>query len=144
VQPPRVRGASASALPQLASTNVEGNLHTLPRCLTADRSRCHRGARITALAVWVWALACALSFALAAPFVFRAGRCGTPRAVLARIFLVLDYLVLAVLLLAEIFVQGWSDPTVRFTRGCVAGLGTGAILGTLGMVARRAPGRQSR
>jgi peptidoglycan/LPS O-acetylase OafA/YrhL len=96
------------------------------------------------MAVWIWVLACALSFALAAPFVFRAGRFGTPRTVLARIFLVLGYLVLAVLLLADIFVQDWSDPALRFTRGCVAGLGAGAILGALGLVARRAPGCQSR
>jgi hypothetical protein len=64
--------------------------------------------------------------------------------VLARIFLVLGYLILAVLLLADIFVHDWSDPTLRFTRGCVAGLSAGAILGALGMVARRAPGLRSR
>jgi hypothetical protein len=95
------------------------------------------------MVVWIWALACALSFALAAPS--SSALAGSARrAVLAHIFLVLGYVVLAVLLLADIFVQDWSDPTVRFTRGCVAGLGAGAILGVLGMVARRAPGRRSR
>lgn len=93
------------------------------------------------MAEWIWAGVCVLSLALAAPCALQARRGDEPYASLAVAFLSLGYLLLAMLFVADAFVQRWSDPTLRFARGCVAGLGTGAILGALALLALRA-GRQ--
>lgn len=87
------------------------------------------------MAEWIWAGVCALSLAVAAPLAVQARRRGAPHATLAGAFLVLGYLSLAVLLVADAIVQQWPDPTLRFARGCLAGLGAGAILGAVGLLA---------
>ncbi len=90
---------------------------------------------------WIWALLCALSLAVTAPLAAHAHRRGAPHASLAVAFLVVGYLLLAALFAADVVVQRWSDPTPRFARGCVAGLGTGAILGALVLLALHASRR---
>lgn len=87
------------------------------------------------MAEWVWAGICVLSLTIAAPFAVRAHRGGAPYASLAVIFLGLGYLLLALLFVADALVAQWLDPMLRFARGCMAGLGAGAILGALALLA---------
>ncbi|HEX6799690.1 MAG TPA: hypothetical protein VF116_18420 [Ktedonobacterales bacterium] len=94
------------------------------------------------MAEWIWAGVCVLSLALAAPFAVHARRRAVPYASLAVAFLSLGYLLLAMLFAADVVVQQWPDPTLRFARGCLAGLGVGAILGALGLLAIHAGRRR--
>jgi hypothetical protein len=87
---------------------------------------------------WIWAVVCALGFAASVPLAVLAQRRSVPHATLILALFALGYLLLAALFAADALVQRWSDPTLRFTRGCVAGLGVGAVLGALGLLATRA------
>lgn len=94
------------------------------------------------MAEWIWAILSALSLVAIAPFVIQGCRRGAPHASLAIAFLTLGFLLLAVLFVADAVVQQWPDATLRFARGCLAGLGTGAILGALILLALQASRRE--
>jgi hypothetical protein len=86
---------------------------------------------------WIWAAAVAASIAVTVPLALRARREEAPHATVALLFLVLGYLLLAILFAADVIARHWSDPTLRFTRGCVAGLGVGAIIGAIILLVAR-------
>lgn len=90
------------------------------------------------MAEWIWAGIYALSFAATIPLAVRARRRHAPLAALILGIAVLGYVMLAVLFVADAFVEQWADPTLRFARGCAAGLGVGAILGAWGLLVTRA------
>lgn len=89
------------------------------------------------MAEWIWVGICTLSFAATIPLSVRALRQHAPHAELILGFAVLGYMTLAALFMADAFVERWADPTLRFARGCAAGLGIGAILGVWGLLVAR-------
>jgi hypothetical protein len=88
------------------------------------------------MAEWIWVLLCAASLVVTIPAVLRVRGRDIRRRVLTRTALLIGYLLLALLLLADAFVPTWTNATLRFTRGCVAGLGVGAIIGALALIVR--------
>lgn len=84
---------------------------------------------------WIWAVAGALACAATVALAARARQRRRPHAPVILGTVVIGCVLLAALFVADALVQQWTDPTVRFARGCVAGLGVGAILGALGLLA---------